>query len=83
MAAVVAVKVEDVAAAATVTEAGTVNAASAFESATAAPPVGADWLRVTVQVTEELAPMLEGVQASDETSTGATRLTVVLAELLL
>jgi hypothetical protein len=36
-----------------------------------------------VQVTEELAPMLEGVQASDETSTGATRLTVVLAELLL
>jgi len=83
MAAVVAVKVADVAAAATATEAGTVNVALVFESATAAPPVGADWLRVTVQVLEELAPMLEGVQASDETSTDATRLTVVLAELLL
>jgi hypothetical protein len=83
MAAVVTVKVADVAAAATVTEAGTVNVALELESVTLAPPVGAAWVRVTVQVLEELAPMLAGLQASDETSTGATRLTVVLAELLL
>jgi hypothetical protein len=80
---VVALKVADVAAAATVTEAGTVRVVLEFESVTLAPPVGAAWVSVTVQVLEELAPMLAGLQASDETTTGATRLTVVLAELLL
>ena len=83
MVAVVTLKVAEVAAAATVTEAGTVNVALELESVTLAPPVGAAWVRVTVQVLEKLAPMLAGLQASDETSTGATRLTVVLAELLL
>ena len=51
-------------------------------ASTAAPPVGAAWVRVTVQVLEELAPRLVGLQASDETST-ATRLMVALAEVLL
>jgi hypothetical protein len=80
---VVALKVADVAAAATVTDAGTVRLALELERPTLAPPVGAAWVRVIVQVLEELAPMLEGLQLREETSTGATRLTVVLAELLL
>jgi hypothetical protein len=83
MAPVVAVKVADVAAAATVTEAGTVNVALEFVRVTLAPPVGAGWVRVTVQVLEELAPILDGLQVSDETSTDAARFNVVLAELLL
>jgi hypothetical protein len=83
MVAVVTLNVTDVAAAATVTEAGTVRVALEFARVTLAPPVGAAWVRVTVQVLEELAPMLAGLQASDETTTGAARLTVVLAELLL
>jgi hypothetical protein len=83
MAAVVTVKVADVAAAATVTDAGTVNVALEFARMTLAPPVGAGWVRVIVQVLEELAPMLAGLQVSEETSTDAVRFTVVLAELLL
>jgi hypothetical protein len=83
MAPVVTLKVADVAAAATVTEAGTVKVALEFARVTLAPPAGAAWVRVTVQVLEELAPMLEGLQLRDETSTDAARFTVVLAELLL
>ena len=82
-AAVVTVKFADVAAAATVTEGATVSVALEFESVTLAPPAGAGWVRVTVQVLEALAPMLAGLQVSDETSTDAARFTVVLAELLL
>jgi len=83
MVAVVTLKVEDVAAAATVTEAGTVKVALEFARVTLAPPAGAAWVRVTVQVLEELAPMLAGLQASDDTSTDAAKFTVVVAELLL
>ena len=83
MAAVVTVKFAEVAAAATVTEAGTVRVALEFDRVTLAPPVGAAWVKVTVQVLEAFGPRLLGLQASEETSTGATRLTVVLAELLL
>jgi hypothetical protein len=36
-----------------------------------------------VQVLEAFAPRLAGVHASEETNTGAARLTVVLAEVLL
>ena len=82
-AAVVTVKFADVAAAATVTEGATVSVALEFESVTLAPPAGAGWVRVTVQVLEALAPILAGLQASDETSTDAARLRVALAELLL
>ena len=83
MAAVVALKVAEVAAAATVTDAGTVRIALELERPTLAPPVGAAWVRLMVQVLEELAPMLAGLHVRDETSTGATKLTVALAELLL
>ena len=83
MAAVVTVKFADVAAAATVTDAGTVNVALEFARVTLAPPVGAAWVKVIVHVLEEFAPMPVGLQLRDETSTGATRLTMVLAELLL
>ena len=80
---VVALKLADVAAAAIVTEAGTVSVELVLVSVTLAPPVGAAWVKVTVQVVDELCPRLVGLQASEETSTGATRLTVVFAELLL
>ena len=80
IATVVALKVAVVAAAATVTNAGAVSVALVLVRVTVAPPVGAAWVRVTVQVLEELGPRLAGVQASEETST-ATRLTVALAEL--
>jgi len=82
-AAVVTVKFADVAAAATVTEGATVSVALEFERVTLAPPAGAGWVRVTVQVLEALAPMLAGLQVSDETSTDAARFRVALAELLL
>jgi len=80
---VVALKLADVAAAATVTEAGTVSVELVLVSVTLTPPVGAAWVKVTVHVVDELWPRLVGLQASEETSTGATRLTVVFAELLL
>ena len=83
MAAVVTMKLADVAAAATVTEGATVSVALEFVRAMLAPPAGAAWVRNTVQVLEELAPRLFGLQESEETSTDAIRLTVVLAELLL
>ena len=81
MAAVVALKVAEVAAAATVTDAGTVRVALEFVRGTLAPPVGAGWVRVTVQELEELGPRLVGLQVSEETRTDAARVTVVLAEL--
>ena len=81
MDAVVALKVAEVVAAATVTDAGTVRAEFVFDSATLAPPLGAGWLKVTVQVVEEFGPRLVGLHASEETNTGATRLTVAVAEL--
>jgi hypothetical protein len=82
-AAVVTVKSADVAAATTVMEGATVSVALEFVRAMLAPPVGAAWVNLTVHVLVELAPMLVGLQASDETSTDAIRLTVLLAELLL
>ena len=82
MVAVVALKVAEVAAAATMTDAGTVKVELVLVRATTAPPVGAGWVRVTVQMLEELGPRLVGLQASEETST-ASMLTVAVAELLL
>ena len=80
---VVALKVPVVAPAATVIEAGTVNTVLVLVSVTAAPPVGAACVSVTVQVLEAFCPKLVGLHASEDTVTGATRLTVALAELLL
>ena len=82
MAEVVALNVAEVAAAATVTDAGTVSVALVLVRMMAAPPVGAGWVRVTVHVLEAFGPRLVGLQTSDETSTDATRLMVALAELL-
>jgi hypothetical protein len=78
---VVALKVPDVAAAATATDAGTVRVALVLMRVTVAPPAGAACVRVTVQVLEALGPRLVGLQTSEETSTGATRLMLALAEL--
>jgi hypothetical protein len=83
IAAVPALKVADVAAPATATDAGTVRVALVLVRVTVAPPVGAGWVRVTVQVLDEFGPRLVGLQTSEETSTGATRLMLTLAELLL
>ena len=79
---VVALNVVVVAAAATVTDAGTVSVVLVFVSVTNAPPAGATLVSVTVQVLEAFAPRLAGLQESDDTSAGATRLIVVFAELL-
>jgi hypothetical protein len=80
---VVALKLADVAAGATATDAGTVRVALVLVRVTVAPPVGAAWVRVTVQVLDEFGPRLVGLQAREDTSTGATRLMLALAELLL
>jgi len=80
---VAALKLADVAAAATATDAGTARVALVLVRVTVAPPVGAGWVRVTVQVLEALGPRLVGLQTSEETSTGASRLMLTLAELLL
>jgi hypothetical protein len=80
---VVALNVAAVAAAATVTEAGTVSVVLVFVSVTNAPPAGAALVNVTVQVLDAFRPRLVGLHESDDTSTGATRLTVAFAELLL
>jgi hypothetical protein len=78
----VTLNVAEVAPAPTVTDAGTFKVELVFESATTAPPVGAGWLRVTVHVLEAFEPRLAGLHQIAETDTdGATRLTVVLAEL--
>ena len=48
-----------------------------------APPAGAALVRVTVQELDDDGPMVDGLQASEETATVAERLTVAVAELLL
>jgi hypothetical protein len=83
MATVVVLKITQVAAAATVTDAGTVSVELVLVRVTMAPPVGAGCVRLTVQVLEELGPRLVGLQTSEETRTGAARVMVALAELLL
>ena len=79
----VALNVAEAAAAATVTDAGTVSVVLVFVSVTNAPPAGATLVRVTVQVLDALCPRLAGLHESDDTRTGATRPIVALAELLL
>jgi hypothetical protein len=80
---VVALNVAVVAAAATVTDTGTVSVVLVFVSVINAPPAGATLVSVTVQVLEAFCPRLVGLHASEDTSTGVTRLTVAFAELLL
>ena len=78
---VAAIKVAEVAAWATVTDAGTVRVGLVFVRMTVAA-VGAAFVRVTVQVLEELGPRLAGLQATPETRAGATRLMAAVCELL-
>jgi hypothetical protein len=79
MPAVVALNVAEVEPAATVTEAGTVSTMLVFVIVTAAPPAGAAFVSVTVQVPEAFGPKLAG-QASEDTSTGAIRLKLAVLE---
>jgi hypothetical protein len=48
-----------------------------------APPVGAGCVKVTVHTPKAFGPRLVGLHTSEETSTGATSVTVAFAELLL
>jgi hypothetical protein len=68
-----------VAPALTVTDVGRVSGALPAVSVIAVPPVGAAFDNVTVQVLDAFDPMLVGLQVTDETNTGATRLTVAVA----
>lgn len=77
----VALNVPDVAAAAIVTDFGTVNAELEFDRVALIPPAGAGCDRLTVQVLDAFGPRLVGLQVSEEISTGAPRLMVVFAEL--
>jgi hypothetical protein len=79
----VTVNVVDVAFAATVADGGTVRVELVFDRLTSAPPAGAGWVKVTMQVPDEFTARLFGVQATVETDTGATRFTLLLAALLL
>ena len=80
MAVVVALNVADVAAAATVTDAGTVRAELVFVRVTMAPPVGAGWVMVTVHALEAFGPRLVGLQAREETNVEGVRLMLIFAE---
>jgi hypothetical protein len=71
-----------VAPAATVTDAGTVSQVLLLASVTLDPPVGAVWVSVTVHVLTALCPRLVGLHATVETSTGVSRLTVAVCELV-
>jgi hypothetical protein len=81
MAVVVALNVAVFAEAGTVTDAGVVKSALLSDSVTCAPPLGAAFDKVTVQVLDAFGPMLAGLQATEETTVAAVRFTVVLAEL--
>jgi hypothetical protein len=74
----VALKVAVVAPAATVTAPGTVSKPLLLASVTLDPPARAIWVSVTVQVLTALCPRLVGLQATPETSTGASRLMVAV-----
>jgi len=78
-AAVVTVNVAEVAAAASVTEGGSVSVALVFERVMLMPPLGAACVTVTVQVLEEFAPRVAGVQDSKETDSGPTRVITLVA----
>lgn len=67
----------------TVTDGGAVSRLLTVDTTTFAPPAGALFDNVTVHVLEVEGPRVVGVHASDDTNTGAIRLIVALAELLL
>jgi hypothetical protein len=79
----VALKVAVADPAATVTVAGTVSAAALLDKATLAPPVGATWVSVMVQMLEELCPRPVGLQLSEDIRTVTVKLMPAVAEVLL
>jgi len=81
-AAAVALNVAVVAPAATVTDAGTVSELLLLVRVTLDPPVGVVWVSVTVHMLAALCPRLVGLQATPDTSTGASRLIVAVFELV-
>jgi hypothetical protein len=81
MLAAVAVKVVEVAFASTVTEeAGTGSRLLLLANPTAAPPVGAALVNVTVQAVAPPEFRLVGAHASDDTITGATSMIVAVCD---
>ena len=78
---VVAVKLTELAAAAIVTEAGTARIELVLARVMAAPPAAAAWDSVTVQLEEEFAARVVGLQDTEDTETGATKVTLKLAAL--
>ena len=81
MVAVVMLNVAEVADAVTMADAGTVRVELVFDRVMPAPPAGAAWDRVTVQIPEEFAARVVGVQDSEDTAAGATKVTVTLPAL--
>lgn len=73
-------KVAEVLLAGTVANVGTGSDALLLESVTALPPDGAPWLRVIVQVVAAPELTLVGLQATAETSVGATKPKVVVCK---
>ena len=80
-AAAVALKVDVVEPAATVTDTGTVSEALLLASVTLDPPAGETCVMVTVQVPTALCPRVAGLHTTPETSTGASRMMVAVCEL--
>ena len=81
MAAAVTVNVPEVAKDAMVNEPGMVNVALLFDRMMLAPPVGAACVRVTVQVLEDFAARLLGLQDRVDSDAGAIKVKVLVAEL--
>ncbi len=79
-AAVVALNVAEVVVDATITEAGTVSAVLLLDRPIDAPPAGAAWDNVMVQMLEVFGPTVVGVQDNDARDAGATSVMVLLDE---
>jgi hypothetical protein len=75
-----AVKVADLAPAATVTEAGVVSSALLLDKETVAPPVAAGLFKATVHVLVAPEAMLVGLQAKYERADGPMRFSVAVLE---
>jgi hypothetical protein len=78
---VLALKDAAVNAAGTVTDDGVVRAELGLVNVTTAPPTGAGWDRLTVQVLAAFGPRMVGLHSSEEIRTEVARPTVVFAEL--
>jgi len=78
---VLALKKAAVKAGGTVTDDGTVRAGLVFARVTTAPPAGAGWDRLIVQLLVEFGPRLVGLHKREEGRTEGVRVRVAFAEL--